>query len=209
MRATSRFCRSLAWVIAAITLTGLAATRAQASKSIEGTVPQAASAMARQIDRQIVERLGQVEAPAQGISLAVTVPVDINNLDESNPLARQMAEELARWFVQAGYHVQEIRKGRMVLIEPGNGEKILTRRDNHLANPSVESAAILTGTYTITSRNARFNIRILQTATRDVLGMATVSIPLTSEVKSLLGGNGSAHGRSFVGMGPSVGTMLP
>ena len=201
--------RSLIWLIAAIILLCLAANNAVASRSVEGIVPQAASAMGRQIDRQIAERLMQADTPAQGVSLAITVPVDVNDLDESSPLARQMAEELARWFVQAGYHVQEIRKGRMVLIEPGNGEKLLTRRENHLAKKEVSSAAIMTGTYSVTSKNVRFNIRIMQTATQDVLGMATVSVPITSEVKSLLGSNGTSQGRVFIGIGPSVGTTLP
>lgn len=209
MRALSRFYRPLVWLLAAVIMVVLAADTATASRSVDGIVPQAASAMGRQIDRQIAERLMQADTPAQGVSLAVTVPVDVNDLDESNPLARQMAEELARWFVQAGYHVQEIRKGRMMLVEPGNGEKLLTRRENLLARKDVASAAIMTGTYSVTSKNVRFNIRILQTATQDVLGMATVSVPITSEVKSLLGGNGASQERVFVGIGPSVGTTLP
>lgn len=190
-------------------LVALAPSRADASGSIEGSVPQTASAVGRQIDRQIVQRLMQPESPATGVSLAVTVPVDVNDLDASNPLARQMAEELARWFVQAGYPVQEIRKGRMLLFEPEDGEKLLTRRNNHLANPNVESTAILVGTYSVTNRNVRFNIRALHTASQEVLGMATVSIPLTNEVKSLLGQrNGSGNG-SFAGIAPGVGTLLP
>ncbi|MDR3074293.1 MAG: hypothetical protein LBV01_06185 [Deltaproteobacteria bacterium] len=198
----------ITWLPAALLFVGLAATEAQGSKSIEGTVPQAASAMARTIDRQVAERLMLPDSPASGVSLAVTVPVDVNDLDASNPLARQMAEELARWFVQAGYHVQEIRKGSMVLIEPGNGEKLLTRRDGLLANKSVESAAIVTGTYVVTGKNVRFNIRMLQTATQDVLGMAQVSVPITSEVRALLG-EGGAGNRSFSVLSPNVGTTLP
>ncbi|CAK7047514.1 MAG: hypothetical protein DELT_00890 [Desulfovibrio sp.] len=209
MRTLPVFYCSLAWILAAFLLVGLAATHAGASRSVEGIVPQAASAMGRQMDRQIAARLMQAETPALGVSLAITVPVDVNDLDASNPLARQMAEELTRWFVQAGYHVQEIRKGRMVLVEPGNGEKLLTRRENLLAKREVTSAAILTGTYSVTSKNVRFNIRILHTATQDVLGMATVSVPITSEVKSLLGNGTASHGRTLAGIGPSVGTTLP
>ena len=201
--------RHLAWMALATLIVGLTAHEAAASKSIEGTVPQAASAMGRQIDRQIVERLMQPDTPASGVSLAVTVPVDVNDLDASNPLARQMAEELARWFVQAGYPVQEIRKGRMVLIEPGNGEKLLTRRNSHLANPNVESAAVLAGTYSVTNKNVRFNIRVLHTASQEVLGMATVSVPMTSEVKSLLGRGRNGFGGVIAGIEPSVGTILP
>lgn len=209
MRFPSPACRPLAWITTAAALVVLAAAQAAASGSIEGTVPLAASAMGRQIDRQIVERLAQPEPPAVGVSLAVTVPVDVNDLDESNPLARQMAEEMARWFAQAGYHVQEIRKGNSVLIEPGNGEKLLTRRDNLLGKKEVESAAIMTGTYCVTNKNVRFNIRVLQTTSQDVLGMATVSVPLTSEVKSLLGRNSAGHRGVYAGIAPSVGTTLP
>ena len=202
--------RVIIWLLSAPLLLVLSATGTRAAKSVEGTVPQAASAVARQIDRQLTGRLMQGESPAVGVSLAVMVPVDINNLDVSNPLARQMAEELSRWFVQAGYGVQEIRKGRMVLMEPGNGEKLLTRRTNHLANNNVDSTAILTGTYTITNKNVRFNIRMLHTATQDVLGMATISVPITGEVKSLLGmADSSSQTRSLVGIGPSVGTTFP
>lgn len=201
--------RILSRMAVAAALAVLAAAPAAASGSIEGLVPQAASAMARQIDRQVAERLAQPEPPAMGVSLAVTVPVDVNDLDASNPLARQVAEELARWFVQAGYHVQEIRKGKAVLAEPGNGEKLLTRRSNLLGKNTVESAAIMTGTYSVTSKNVRFNIRVLQTSSRDVLGMATVSVPLTAEVRSLLGGRQGRHGGVYAGVSPSVGTMLP
>lgn len=211
MRIPSLAHRMFARFSAAALLVVFAAAQAAASGSVEGVVPQAASAMARQIDRQIVARLAQPEPPAVGVSLAVTVPVDVNDLDASNPLARQMAEELARWFVQAGYHVQEIRKGNTVLIEPGNGEKLLTRRDNLLDKNAVESAAVMAGTYSVTSKNVRFNIRVLQTATQDVLGMATISVPLTGEVKSLLGGrnNPGGYGGAYAGIAPSVGTMLP
>ena len=201
--------RPLVWFGMAALLTAFAVPQAMASRSIEGTVPQAASAMAREIDRQIVERLAQPEPPAVGVSLAVTVPVDVNDLDSSNPLARQMGEELARWFVQAGYPIQEIRKGNTVLIEPGNGEKLLTRRENLLDKKHVESAAILTGTYSVTSKNVRFNIRVLHTTTQEVLGMSTVSVPLTAEVRSLLGNGGRQAGRSVAGITPSVGTLLP
>ncbi len=179
---------------------------AKSAKSLEGAVPQAASALARQIDRQIAARLQQPETPAQGVSLAVTVPVNVNDLDESNPLARQMAEDLARWFVQAGYSVQEIRKGGVVLFEPRNGEKLLTRRSELVDNDTVTSAAVLVGTYTVTNKNVRFNIRIIQTAGREVLGMATISVPVTSELRALLGGSGTS---GHFGIEPTVATTLP
>lgn len=178
---------------------------AKASGSLEGVVPQAASAMGRIIDRQVVQRLQQPESPAQGVSIAVTVPVSVNDLEESNPLARQMAEELARWFSQAGYSVQEIRKGKTLLFEPATGEMLLTRRTELLSSDALRSTAVVTGTYTITPLHARFNIRMVQTSSQEVLGIATVSIPLTGELRPLLG-NGA---RGAISIQPTVATTLP
>jgi hypothetical protein len=190
----------------------LCAGRAEAALSVDGQVPQAASAMARQIDRQIVERLGQPDAPARGISLAVTVPVNVNDLEESNPLARQVAEELTRWFVQAGYSVQEIRKGSDLLFDPELGEILLTRRTNILDASPIQSAAVLVGTYTVTPRHVRFNIRLMHSASREVLGMAAVSVPVSGEIRPLLGlasGGGGGRAAMMGGIEPSVRTMLP
>ncbi len=198
--------RPLAALALACALLAWPAT-ADASKSLEGTVPQAASALARQIDRQIAARLQQPDTPALGVSLAVTVPADLNDLDDSNALARQMSEDLARWFVQAGYSVQEIRKGRDLLFEPESGEKLLTRRADLLSSESVTSTAILVGTYTVTSKNVRFNIRVIQTANREVLGMATISVPVTSELRALLNGKGGFNAAPLVE--PTVRTTLP
>ena len=135
--------------------------------ALAASVPQVASAIGREIDRQVVERLGQGESPAQGVSLCITTPVDNNDLDTSNPLARQMQEEVARWFVQAGYDVQEIRKGADILFEPTTGEMLLTRREPMLGTTVVNSTAIVAGTYTVTPKHVRFNIRLVRTAEYD------------------------------------------
>ncbi len=176
------------------------------------TVPQAASAVGRELDRQVVARLGQVEAPAQGVSLCITTPVDVNNLEHANPLARQMQEEIARWFVQAGYGVQEIRKGADLLFEPNEGELLLTRKKKLLGNTKVSSKAIVAGTYTVTPKNVRFNIRIVETKNREVLAMSTITVPLGREAAALLrgsGGGGAGGHRGGIPIEPTVVTLLP
>lgn len=169
-------------------------------------VPQAASAMGLELDRQIVERLGYTG----GISLSVTTPVDVNDLEVSNALAKQMQEEIARWFVQAGYDVHEIRKGANILFEPDQGELLLTRKQRLLGSTKVNSKAIVSGTYTVTPRNVRFNIRLVATGNREVLAMATITVPITREVGALLRVSGGKSG-SFSGtpIEPTVVTLLP
>lgn len=210
LSATKRAAISIA--ILAFLLCGAerAAAAASGAMSVEGQVPQAASALARNIDRQLVERLGQADSPARGVSLAITVPVDVNDLERSNPLARQMAEELSRWFVQAGYSVQEIRKGSDVLFDPEIGELLLTRRTTILDRSPIQSAAVLVGTYTVTPRHVRYNVKLLHSTSRDVLGMATISVPVTGEIRSLLGLQPGKNGlQAFSAIEPSVRTTLP
>ncbi|MDR3176194.1 MAG: hypothetical protein LBU06_06650 [Desulfovibrio sp.] len=180
---------------------------------LAASVPQAASAAGREMDRQIAVRLGQKEGdvPARGLSLSITTPVNINNLDEANPLARQMQEEIARWFVQAGYAVQDIRKGKDVLVEPNMGEKVLTRREKLLGGKSVDTSALVAGTYVVTPEHVRFNISILQTATREILAMSSVTLPMNREVAFLTRNPPLPGAPLFTGapIEPTVVTLLP
>ncbi len=187
----------------------------------DGRVAQAASAMGREMDRQLAARLGQ-ESPVSGVSLASTTPVDLSNLEVSNALALQMQEELMRWFVSAGYSAQEIRKGKDILVRPEHGELLLTRKEDLLAKKTVTSNLVLAGTYSLTPQAVRFNMRFIDTATEEIYAMSSVTLLLGPELRSLLapigpgaqgGGNSGGNGYACVTCGynyePSVFTSLP
>ena len=173
------------------------------------TVPQFAAGAGRDLDRQVARAFGLDEPPVEGVSLSVLTPVDINDLNNSNALARQMQEEISGWFTKAGYEVREIRKGSEVLFEEHNGERLLTRDAEKLATRQVRSAAILTGTYTVTPRNVRFNFRVMETATQRVFAMSSVTIPITAETGPLVFGAGGAGGGGGIPIEPTVVTRLP
>lgn len=171
------------------------------------TVPQIASAIGRDLDRQAARRFGQ-ESPMRGLSISVTTPVDLNSLEHSNALSKQLQEELARWFVQAGYEVHEIRKGASVLFEPEQGELLLTRKQRLLSSTKISSKALVSGTYTVTPKNIRFNIKVVATGNREVLAMSTMTIRLNAEVASLLKVN-RGEGKGGALIEPTVVTLLP
>jgi hypothetical protein len=175
------------------------------------TVPQAASAAGREMDRQMESRLGRKpdEGAAGAISLSVTTPVNINDLDEANPLARQMQEEATRWFVQAGYDVQEIRKGADVLFEPLKGEQALTRREKLVADRSIGTDAVLLGTYAVTPEHVRFNFRVVRTSGREILAMSTVTLPMNREVAFLTRRTEAGGALAATPIEPTVVTLLP
>jgi hypothetical protein len=171
------------------------------------TVPKAAELMGREMDQQIAQRFGQ--GSASGISLSFTTPMDVNNLEVSSPLARQMQEELANWFVQAGYDVREIRKGRNVLFKPKEGEMLLTRKERLLGSTKVNSKAVVSGTYTVTENSVRFTIRIVTTGGREVLAMSGATVPLNRELAPLARSSRKDGGSGLLPIEPTVVTLLP
>lgn len=187
-----------------------------------GNVPRAADSIAEQMDEQLMTRyaptrsLGDVvskEGPSNSeiqrsvrssITIMGTVPVNINNLEVSCPLARQMTEEMSRWLINAGYHFQELRKGKEIFFQKYQGEMLLTRDTKLLATRNVVSQAILVGTYVVSPDQVRFNVRLIHTPSNEVLAMGTATVPITPDVRPLLANTAAGP----VKIEPSVNTRL-
>jgi len=190
---------------------------AAAGMMTRGTVPIAADEMAEAMDKQILGYFG-VEQPGglfskseqkhhplairKALSISCTVAVDLNNLENSSPVGRQISEEMARWFVQAGYKVKEIRKGRDVQIDAQRGEMVLTRDVRKLLSTNVTTEAVLAGTYVVTPEQVRFAMRLLHVPSNEILAMATATVPITADLKPLL--QDMKEGKVM----PSIGTKL-
>lgn len=186
--------------------------------SARGTVPTAADSMAEQMDKQILARFGhrgdgdlstdsigtQNRQVRERLNIMGTVPVNINNLEVSCALGRQMMEEVSRWFINAGYKVQELRKGRDIFFQQRQGEMVLTRDTRLLATRSVTSEAILAGTYVVSPDQVRFSLRLIHTPSNEVLAMGTATVPITPDVRPLLVDTAAGP----VKVTPSVNTRL-
>ena len=178
-----------------------------------GTVPTAATSIAKQLDEQLMMRFAgsssdmsrrDSEALARArIMIMGTTPADINNLESASPLARQMTEEISRWLINAGYRFQELRKGRDIRFDKFKGEFILTRDVRQLSNTSGTSQAIMAGTYVTTSDQVRFSIKLIHTSSNEVLAMATATVPITDDLRPLVRDRQAGDG--FV---PTVSTRL-
>lgn len=176
-----------------------------ASAPADTVMSKAAASMGVEMDHQLADRFGQQEGVVNGISVIITTPVDLNNLEESNPVARQMQEELARWFIRSGYSVQEIRGGRSLLMRPSTGELLLTRNRDLAATRTVQSALTMVATYSMTSRNIVFNVRLMQTGGNEVFAMSNVMLPISGELRAMLG---AVQSGSYL-IEPSVFSRLP
>ena len=196
-----------------ITILVLAALLFPLTAAAAGNVPTAAVSIAKQLDEQIMMRFSgdsqdmsrkDREALARArIMIMGTTPVNINNLDEASPLARQMTEEISRWLINAGYRFQELRKGRDIRFDKLKGEFILTRDVRQLASSSGTSQAVLAGTYIATGEQVRFSIRLIHTTSNEVLAMGTATVPITDDLRPLV-----REPRAGDGLAPTVSTRL-
>lgn len=159
--------------------------------STKGYVPKAADAAVKELDKQLETLLGE-HYPKTSLRIAFTVPVNLNDFEKTNTLARQMSEEIARGLKSKGYRVLEIRQGQEIIMTPEIGEFFLTRKQEDLSEKTVETELLMTGTYAISSRGVRFSIRLLHMDTTEVIAMATTTVPVYKEIEPLLEENGPA-----------------
>ncbi len=171
----------------------------------KGILPSLAAEMANELDAQLARKFNAVERPLQGMSMMITTLAHLDNLESTSSLGRLMSEEFATWFASMGYKVQEIRKGRMLLFAPGKGEFLLTRRSNILETQNVEASLIFAGTYSVTHKHVRFNVKLIHAASNEILAMCSGTAPLGSETRELLMGT---PGLNYTGIEPSVSTRL-
>lgn len=184
-----------------------------AAAARKGTVPTAADEMAAAIDQQILGHFGvnpsnksdgnQHLKIRRALTISFTSAVNLNDLEVSNAAGRQISEEMARWFVQAGYRVQEIRKGKDIYFDPRRGEMLLTRDVRKLFNTHVQTEAVLAGTYVVSPDQVRYTMRLVHVPSNDILAMSTATINITNDLKPLLRENTEP-----TKVMPSIGTKL-
>ncbi len=161
---------------------------------------QVAQSLAQDLDTQIARRMLLDGSNSRGLYwVVVTVPVNLNDLTQTSPLGRLMAQEVGSAMVKLGYNVQEIRKGRDIVFNPKQGEFILTRDVNQLLNRGATSTLVVAGTYTQTSQGVRFNLEVLNAWNNNVIAASSRTQAYTPAVASLIG-SGSG------GVAPSVQT---
>ncbi len=179
-----------------------------------GNVPRAGEDIADQLDDQLMMRYAgtsedvskkELRALARSrILIMGTTPASINDLEQANPLARQMLEEVSSALVDKGYRYEELRKGKDIRFDRRTGEFILTRSVPRLAGRKGIGQAILAGTYVISGEQVRFTMSLITTTGNEVIAKATGTVPITPDLMPLLQENMPAGS----GLKPSVYTRL-
>lgn len=179
---------------------------ATAGSARAAALPGLASRMAGDLDGQLAERLGVHDREARRqYGMVLTTIVSLDNVELASPLSRLLVEELGTQFVDMGYKLQEIRKGRNVLFHPNKGELLLTRRAEQVDSASITSSLMLTGTYTATSKHIRFNVKVIDSSSNEVLAMSSGTLEVSREARELMV---DGSGRNFNAVSPKVYTTF-
>ncbi len=149
-------------------------------------IPAATKKLVSELDKQITKRYVTKDSPKSNLVMISTVPVFLGNLKTTNPLSRQISEEISSAMSEKGYKLNELRKADILTIIEKEGEFVLTRDVKELLNSSANGVGVVTGTYTKTSENIRYNISVIHLPTNEVMAKSSMTIPIRSELFELL-----------------------
>lgn len=118
------------------------------------------------------------------LPILTTTFVSNNNLDETSNFSRILQEHLTSRFVQMGYTVRETKLRNNLYIEPGNGEKILSR---HLEDiqPSQKAQAVAVGTYSLTSEAIYISARLINPENANIISSNDYIMSLNKNTASM------------------------
>lgn len=124
---------------------------------------------------------------------------NVNNIEESTALGRKISEHVASRFVQRGYTISEVllRTGLNVQSDLGDstdaGVYMLSRDATAIAG-EMKAAAVVVGTYYPAATGVEVNLRMVDVRTNKILASYDYALPMTSDVRTLLGENGISAG---------------
>ena len=139
--------------------------------------------MAEDLERQAYRPLTP-RNPDQPI--LTTTFVSNNDLDETSKFSRILQEHLTSRFVQMGYTVREIKLRNSLQIEPGQGEKILSRRLEDI-QPTQKAQAISVGTYSLTNDAIYISARLINPENSNIISSNDYIMALNKDTMALFG----------------------
>ena len=112
---------------------------------------------------------------------------NLDDLSRSSRLGRLMGQDCGTRAVEKGFRVTEVLLSETLLIDPAQGELMLSRDLQHLAGDH-QASMILLGTYTVGQDTVYANARIVRSRDALVLSAVSFELPLTREVSQLAAG---------------------
>ena len=113
--------------------------------------------------------------------------VNVNSLEDSSPLGRIVAEQVASRFAQRGFTMVEMKLRNQVFIEQNAGEFMLSRSVQEISQAH-NAAAVIAGTYAVGRQAVYINARLIRAADNLILAAYDYTLPMGPDTRALLAG---------------------
>lgn len=118
-------------------------------------------------------------------TLLVASFAKLGALNESSPLGRLLAQQCANAIVEEGYQVSEALLADSLLIDPDQGEFLLSRDLNAVAQRN-DAERVVVGTYTVGQERVYVTVKVVRASDARVLSAKSFELAIGDEVRALL-----------------------
>ncbi len=123
---------------------------------------------------------------SKGTSIIMATVVNIDDIEKSSTLGRQISEHVASYCVQSGMNVVEMKFRENIYIKQNEGELMLTREIGKLAR-SHSANAVIVGTYAVADSVIYVTLKMVDPNTNVVMSAADYTLPLNYDTTEMLG----------------------
>lgn len=155
---------------------------AQPAASYSVAVPQADLIA---LNNQAVDALLQQAPLDVRQPLLVATLVHVDRLQESSRLGRMVSEQIATRMVQSGLNVTEVKLREHLVLQPGQGELLLSRQAREVSHAH-RAQAVVVGTYAMSASVVYIHLKLVSPVGNTVMAAHSYSLPMDANVRALL-----------------------
>lgn len=131
------------------------------------------------------QQLSPVIAPGGGVRVLVATVVDLNNLDQSSPFGRLLAEQMSSRLAQMGVAVSELKLGGKLYVSRSQGELMLSREVKEIS-ASQNADLVLVGTYVEGGSSVYVTLKLVRASDSAISSAFNFSVPKTGNIGFML-----------------------
>ena len=157
----------------------------QSGPGLGGLLPPPRPADVLQANEQAADALLERSGLDMRSTVLVATLVGVDRLNESSRLGRLFSEQIAGRLVQRGVRVSEVRLREGLVLQPGQGELLLSREAYEVSQVQ-QAHAVVVGTYAASPRQVYVNLKIVVPEGNRVLAAHNYALPMNEELRALL-----------------------
>lgn len=117
----------------------------------------------------------------------VATLVSVDRLTESSRLGRIFSEQIAGRMVHRGLRVTEVKLRENLLLQPEQGELLLSRQVREVSQAQ-DAQAVVVGTYAVSASQVYISLKLVNPVGNTVVAAHSYAVPMDENVRALLAG---------------------